>query len=60
MELEDVRSLHNMLTGKSLPDGVSIEVLPNLTDEVANSVIWYLQEIARVIPDNYEMCAQCR
>jgi hypothetical protein len=59
MTTNDVQALHDMLTGKSLPDGVTIERLPNLPDDVAFSVIWYLQEIMRIIPDNYEMCAQC-
>lgn len=56
--LEQVQELHAMLTGKSLPDGATMKQ-PALPPDVAFNVIWYLQEVLRVLPDRFEMCDYC-
>ena len=48
-----------MLTGGDLPEGMTMADQPALTPREAFSVIWYLQEHLRVLPDNIEMCAVC-
>ena len=55
---EKMRVFHDFLTGEKTPDGVSCET-PKLTPKGAYAVIWFLQEICRVIPDNTEFCTEC-
>jgi hypothetical protein len=54
--LEQVEQFMEMLTGGELPDGLMLANQPELTRNQAFSVIYYLQEILRVIPDKFEMC----
>ena len=48
-----------MLTGGELPEGVTMPDQPKLEQTQAFSVVWYLQEILQILPDNFEMCAVC-
>lgn len=57
--LEQVDELMEMLTGGDLPEGMSIREQPRLNRKEAFSVIWFLQEQTRVLPDNIEMCGVC-
>ena len=60
LETEDIETIMNMLTGAELPHGVSMPPqAPHLDRETAFSVIRFLQEIVRIIPDNFEMCKNC-
>ncbi len=56
---EKMNELVEMLTGGKLPEGVSLSHQPHLSRREAFSVIWFLQEITRVLPDNYEQCVWC-
>lgn len=58
LETDDIETIMDMLTGK-LPDGVTMPHAPRLDRKTAFSVIWFLQEIFRIIPDKFEMCANC-
>lgn len=57
--LEQVEQFIEMLTGGDLPDGMTLANQPELTSRQAFSVVYYLQEILRLIPDHYEVCAWC-
>jgi hypothetical protein len=58
--LEETQALFNWLKGEPIenihfPDGEQ----PELTNEQAFSVIYFLQEALGIIPDHYEMCKGC-
>lgn len=57
-----IQELHDFLTGEGLPKGVTISKRhqPKLSPEKAMTVIWFLQEHLRIIPDIYEMCDVCK
>jgi hypothetical protein len=57
--IEQVQEFMAMLTGGELPEGMTMADQPDLSPAQAFSVIWYLQEHLRVLPDNIEMCAVC-
>lgn len=57
--IEAVREFMEMLTGESLPEGMFMEFQPELQKSAAFSVIWYLQEHLRILPDNFEQCIVC-
>ena len=48
-----------MMTGQSLPDGVTMANQPTLSRQNAFSVVWFLQEHLRILPDNIELCFKC-
>ena len=54
-----IQDLYDMLTGRRLPDGITLDEQPQLTPTAAFSVIYYLQEVLRIIPDDFAMCAYC-
>jgi hypothetical protein len=56
---EKMQELMDMLTGFRIPEGVEISNKPNLSQKQAASVIWFLQECTRVLPDYFEVCAIC-
>lgn len=58
--LEQVQEFHNWLQGKSCPDDIEFAHLLKLTPEEAFCVIYYLQEEFGILPDNYEMCQECK
>ena len=57
--LAQVQEFFDMMTGQSLPDGVTMANQPMLSSKQAFSVIWFLQEYLRILPDNIEMCFNC-
>jgi hypothetical protein len=58
-DLDVVERVFDMLIGKELPEGVCLEHQPNLTEEEAFSVVWFLQEVSRVLPDTIDRCNYC-
>lgn len=46
------------LQGIKLPDGTHCK-MPKLSAKKAFSVIWFLQEVMHVLPDNIEQCKDC-
>jgi hypothetical protein len=59
MRLESVEELMAMLTGGELPSGMVMRHQPHLDQQEAFSVIWFLQEHLRVLPDHFEQCSVC-
>ena len=59
IELEQIQAFMDMLTGESLPDGMIMARQPHLSRQEAFSVVWFLQEHLRVLPDHYEICHVC-
>lgn len=55
----DIEELVDMLTGKSLPEGVFISNSLNLSRKQASSVVWFLQEHMKILPSNFEFCNIC-
>jgi len=53
--LEEVEKLYRFLQGE-IPKGFDIKAMPNLSPDQAFSVIYYLQEGLRILPDKYEKC----
>ncbi len=51
--------LYKYLMGIELPEGVCCQ-MPRLSANKAFSVIWFLQEIMRCLPDNIEQCDGCK
>jgi len=51
--------LYKYLKGEELPEGVTCK-MPKLSPNEAFSVIWFLQEILHVLPDNIEQCDECK
>lgn len=58
--LEQVQEFHSWLQGKSYPNGIEFAHSLKLTPGEAFSVIYYLQEELGILPDNYEMCQECK
>ncbi|MCG3207266.1 MAG: hypothetical protein FOGNACKC_00866 [Anaerolineae bacterium] len=56
---EQIQEFMDMLTGGEVPEGMQMEDQPELSYKQAFSVIWYLQEHLRVLPDKFEMCDVC-
>lgn len=57
---DQVEEFFEMLKGGSLPNGIAMENQPELNHEQAFSVIWFLQEHFKVLPDHIEMCVLCK
>lgn len=59
--LEQVEEFFDFLRGE-LPDGMSLvkKNIPKLRDDQAFAIIWYIQERLRIIPDNFELCHDCK
>lgn len=60
IELEAVQKFYEWLQGGTGPDGICFRGNPKITADEAFSVIYYLQEELKVIPDNYEQCRECK
>lgn len=59
IDQEDVEMFHRFLQGIDCPENLIPKNQPNLTAEEAFTVIYYLQEVMEILPDNYEMCREC-
>lgn len=57
-ELAIVREFHAFLQGV-LPEGVTTEKFRKMNPKQAFTVIWFLQEVSRVVDDRFELCANC-
>ena len=55
--LEQTSELHRFLQGEN-PEGFIVKPL-NIDSKTAFTIIWFIQERLRIIPDNYEMCSKC-
>jgi len=58
ISLEQVEELYRFLQGE-VPDGIYYCKAPRLSERKAFTVIWFLQERLRIIPDQYERCCSC-
>ena len=58
MEIEIVDDFYEFLQGK-LPDCLTMKRHPHLSEQMAFSIIYYLQEVMHIIPDKYERCVTC-
>jgi hypothetical protein len=59
-DLEWINEFYEFLQGK-IPKEISMVNghKPKMTAKKANSIIWYLQEHLRILPDNIEKCSSC-
>lgn len=55
--IEQVEEFYRFLQGKT-PKGISCKA-PQLSERMAFSIIWFLQERMRIIPDVFERCSTC-
>jgi len=56
--LDKIQELVNYLTDGELPEGVECKS-PKLSPSMAQNVLWFLQEITKIIPDNFAICDGC-
>ena len=49
----------SLLTGEYLPEHWTPDNVPKMTQREAFTVVYYLQEFLRVLPDHYEQCNAC-
>ena len=54
-----INILYEYLIGNGLPDGVHCS-MPKLRPTMAFNIIWLLQEVLHVLPDNIEQCQTCK
>jgi len=60
MSLELVKEFFEFLQGnKAYPEGCILKSRPKLSKNQAFSVIYVLQERMGLIPDKFELCAEC-
>ncbi len=57
--LKQVEKFMSLLTGKYLPKHWTTDNVPKMTQREAFTVVYYLQEFLRVLPDRYEQCCIC-
>lgn len=60
-DLEWIQEFHSFLTGTT-PNAIreTKSTLFDLSPEKAFTIIWYLQERFSILPDNIEMCCECK
>ena len=56
--LEEVQELYDFLKGH-LPKEITMKDPPQLSPELAFSIVWFLQEHMGIIPDKFERCSVC-
>lgn len=56
---DKVDELYKFLKGEKLPEGTQCK-MPKLSASMAFNVIWFLQELSHVLPDNIEQCRACK
>ena len=56
--LEQTEELYKFLQGE-VPEGIHIKHPTKLSERKAFTIIWFLQEHLRLIPDDYERCCSC-
>jgi len=57
---ERIQELYDFLINGDLPEGVSVGSWRKMSPRAAMSLIWFLQEITHVLPDDFEQCAKCK
>ena len=59
-DLEWVSEFYKFIQGEA-PEEISISRghQPKLSEKKANSIIWYLQQHLRILPDNIDRCDTC-
>ncbi len=58
-EFESVAKFHAFLQGH-IPKGVTVHRFKKMNADQAFTVIWFLQECCHLIPEQYEMCHDCK
>jgi len=60
-DLEWIDEFYKFLKGE-VPEGIHIRRCnkPELSHKKAKTIIWYLQEHMRILPDNIEKCHNCK
>ena len=56
--LEEVNCLYEFLQGEP-PPCLSPANQPQVDDKTAFSIIYFLQEVLRIVPEKYERCEEC-
>jgi len=62
IKLQEVEAFQQFLCGEPEPHlelRIAPTVQPRLSQDQANSVIWYLQEVMHVLSDRWEYCEAC-
>ena len=57
ISIEQVEELYQFLQGE-IPKGIICKS-PHLSQRKAFTIIWFLQEHLRIIPDVFERCVRC-
>jgi hypothetical protein len=57
-EIAAVKTFFEFLRG-NIPEGISVARIKKMNAKQAFSVIWFLQEVCHLLPDQYEMCRDC-
>ena len=57
--LEQVEQFMRMLTGEWLPEHWTPDNVPKMTQREAFTVVYYLQEVLRVLPNHHDQCGVC-
>lgn len=55
---EQVEQFYRFLQGE-VPECLQMKRPPHLSGQMAFRIIYYLQEVMHIIPDNYERCSTC-
>ncbi len=55
-----IKELYDFLVSGTLPEGVTVGRWRKLSPSGAMTLIWFLQEITHVLPDNFEQCVDCK
>ena len=53
-----MEELWDFLKHRILPEGVGCGI-PKLSTQAAMNIVWFLQEVTKVLPDNYDVCDIC-
>lgn len=58
ISIEEVNDLYDFLQGE-VPECLIMKRPPHLSEQMAFRIIYYLQEVMHILPDNYERCVTC-
>jgi hypothetical protein len=59
IDVEDVEDFHKFLQGDYMPKNLHMKNPPRMSKQRAFKIIYYLQEVLGVLPDDFEMCKTC-
>ncbi len=60
ISLEQVIELYAFLSDGSIPDRMMMGEPPRLGQDLAFSIIWFLQEYMDILPCSFEQCCDCK